>query len=263
MKIPRALTIAGSDSGGGAGLQADLKTFTAFNVFGTVAVTSITAQNTKEVTAIHDVPVETIEAQLEAVLTDIGTDSVKTGMLSNKDIIELVTDKIIKYDLEPVVDPVMVTKRGDLLLEPSAIRTYKTELIPKSLIVTPNIREAELLTDMDIDTMEDAKEAAKDIYELGAEHVVIKSLKKNNRVIDLFYSNEEFTEYTSKPFKYHKHGTGCTYSAAITANLAKGKSVEDSINTAKSFIDDAIENGLNIGSGEHPVNHMVWLNDTS
>ena len=258
MKIPRALTIAGSDSGGGAGLQADLKTFTAFNVFGTVAVTSITAQNTKEVTDIHDVPVETIEAQIDAVLTDIGTDGVKTGMLYDKDIIEMVSEKIVHYDLEPVVDPVMVTKRGDPLLVPSAVKTYKTELIPKSQIVTPNIREAELLTNMDIDSMEDAKEAAKDIYELGAEHVVIKSLKKNNRVIDLFYSNKEFTEYTSKPFKYHKHGTGCTYSAAITANLAKGKSVKDSINTAKSFIDDAIENGLNIGSGEHPINHMVW-----
>lgn len=258
MKIPRALTIAGSDSGGGAGLQADLKTFTAFNVFGTVVVTSITAQNTKEVTAIHDVPTDIIEAQIDAVLTDIGTDAVKTGMLSNKDIIELVTDKIIEYDLKPVVDPVMVTKRGDPLLEPSAVNTYKTELIPNSLIVTPNIREAELLTDSNINSIEQAKEAAKSIHELGVKHVVIKSLKRNGKVVDLFYSNEEFTEYTSKPFDSHKHGTGCTYSAAITANLAKGKSVKDSINTAKTFIDDAIENGLNIGSGEQPVNHMTW-----
>ncbi|MFW5898711.1 MAG: bifunctional hydroxymethylpyrimidine kinase/phosphomethylpyrimidine kinase [Candidatus Saliniplasma sp.] len=258
-EVSRALTIAGSDSGGGAGLQADIKTFTAFNVFGTVVVSSITAQNTKEVSAIHNVPVETIEAQIDAVLTDIGTDAVKTGMLSNEDIITLVTKKIKEYDLEPVVDPVMVTKRGDPLLEPTAIKTYKTELVPEALILTPNIREAELLTDLKIDTIHDAKKAAEQIHESGAKHVVIKSLKEDDKVVDLLYSNGKFTQFESEPFYSNKHGTGCTYSATITANLAKGKSVIDSITTAKDFIDDAIENGFDIGNGEHPVNHMVWF----
>ncbi len=258
MCISCALTIAGSDSGGGAGLQADLKTFTALNVYGTVVVTSITAQNTKEVTDIHNIPTNIIESQIDAVLTDIGTDAVKTGMLSNRKIIKVVTKKVKEYDLKPVVDPVMVTKKGDPLLEPDAIKTYKSKLIPEALILTPNIREAELITNTQINDLNDAKSAIKKIYELGPSHVVIKTIPQKHEVIDILYSDEKFIEFKSKKFFSNKHGTGCTYSAAITANLAKNKSVIEAIENAKKYIDNAIRSGFNLGDGESPVNHMVW-----
>lgn len=257
--IRTALTIAGSDSGGGAGIEADLKTFTVFNVFGTAALTSITAQNTIEVSGIHDIPADMIAKQIDAVVNDIGVDAAKTGMLSNQKIIKTVSEKIEHRDLKTVVDPVMVTKRGDKLLADNAVKSMLQELVPKAVLVTPNIREAQMMTGKEIDSVEDMKEAAEEIYDFGPKNVVIKAGRANDRVVDVFYDGRMFDEMWGDVLLGGKHGSGCTYSAAITANLAKGRNVRESVSIAKSYIDEAIKEGFKLGNGEHPVNHMVLL----
>ncbi|MFP4141771.1 MAG: bifunctional hydroxymethylpyrimidine kinase/phosphomethylpyrimidine kinase [Thermoplasmata archaeon] len=257
-KVPVALTIAGSDSGGGAGIEADLKTFSAFEVYGTAVITSVTAQNTREVRAVHDIPAEIVGEQIDAVLDDISVDSVKTGMLSNSDIIETVAEKIDEWELEAVVDPVMVTKAGDPLIKDEAVEKYIDEMISRSKVLTPNIREAEKLTGMDIDEIEDMENAARRLHEMGAENVVVKAGDAGDKVVDIFFDGERFKEIYGEKFTSHKHGTGCTFSSAITANLAKGKSVTEAVEIGKKFIDDAIKNGLDIGEGEQPVDHLVW-----
>ncbi|MFP4000911.1 MAG: bifunctional hydroxymethylpyrimidine kinase/phosphomethylpyrimidine kinase [Thermoplasmata archaeon] len=257
-KVPVALTIAGSDSGGGAGIEADLKTFSAFEVYGTAVITSVTAQNTREVRAVHDIPEEIVGEQIDAVLDDISVDSVKTGMLSNLDIIETVAEKIDEWELEAVVDPVMVTKAGDPLIKDEAVEKYIDEMISRSKVLTPNIREAEKLTGMDIDEIEDMENAARRLHEMGAENVVVKAGDAGDKVVDIFFDGERFKEIYGEKFTSHKHGTGCTFSSAITANLAKGKSVTEAVEIGKKFIDDAIKNGLDIGEGEQPVDHLVW-----
>ncbi|MFP4185228.1 MAG: bifunctional hydroxymethylpyrimidine kinase/phosphomethylpyrimidine kinase [Thermoplasmata archaeon] len=257
-KVPVALTIAGSDSGGGAGIEADLKTFSAFEVYGTAVITSVTAQNTREVRAVHDIPAEIVGEQIDAVLDDISVDSVKTGMLSNLDIIETVAEKIDEWELEAVVDPVMVTKAGDPLIKDEAVEKYIDEMISRSKVLTPNIREAEKLTGMDIDEIEDMENAARRLHEMGAENVVVKAGDAGDKVVDIFFDGERFKEIYGEKFTSHKHGTGCTFSSAITANLAKGKSVTEAVEIGKKFIDDAIKNGLDIGEGEQPVDHLVW-----
>ncbi len=257
-KIPVALTIAGSDSGGGAGIEADLKTFAAFDVYGTAAITSVTAQNTKEVRAVHDIPEEIVGEQIDTVLDDISVDSVKTGMLSNSKIIETVADKIDDRDLKVVVDPVMVTKSGDQLIKDEAVDKYIEEMVPRSLIITPNIREGEKLTGVNINSIEEMKNAAQQLHEMGAENVVVKTGDAGEEVVDIYFDGKEFIEIYGEKFTSHKHGTGCTFSSAITANLAKGNSVKRSVEIGKKFIDDAIKNGLDIGEGERPVDHMVW-----
>ncbi|MFW6083521.1 MAG: bifunctional hydroxymethylpyrimidine kinase/phosphomethylpyrimidine kinase [Thermoplasmatota archaeon] len=255
--VSTALTIAGSDSGGGAGIEADLKTFTVFNVFGTAALTSITAQNTLEVSGIHDIPTDMINKQIDAVVQDIGVDAAKTGMLSKQSTIKAVAEKIDNYEIKTVVDPVMVTKRGDKLLKDNAVESMLHDLVPKALLVTPNIREAQMMTGLEIDSLEDMKEAAEEIYDLGPRNVVIKAGKSDDRVVDLFYDGHMFDEMWGEVLLGGKHGSGCTYSAAITANIAKGRNVRESIEIAKSYIDEAIKEGFKLGSGEHPVNHMV------
>jgi len=257
-KIPVALTIAGSDSGGGAGIEADLKTFSAFDVYGTAVVTSVTAQNTKEVRAVHDIPAKIVGEQIDTVLDDIAVDSVKTGMLSSSEIIETVAEKIDDRDLKVVVDPVMVTKSGDQLIKDEAVDKYIEEMVPRSLIITPNIREGEKLTGIKIKSIEEMKDAAQELYNMGAENVVVKTGDAGEEVVDIFFGGKEFIEIYGEKFTSHKHGTGCTFSSAITANLAKGNSVKRSVEIGKRFIDDAIKNGLDIGEGEKPVDHMVW-----
>ncbi len=257
-KIPVALTIAGSDSGGGAGIEADLKTFSAFGVYGTVAVTSVTAQNTREVRAVHDIPAKIVGQQIDAVLDDISVDAVKTGMLSNSDIIETVAQKIDEYDLSVVVDPVMVTKSGDQLIRDEAVELYIDKMVPLSMILTPNIREAEKLTGTDIRSIDDMKNIATDLHNMGAENVVVKAGEAGEKVVDIFYDGKKFEEIYGEKFTSNKHGTGCTFSSAITANLAVDRSVNGSVQRSKKFIDDAIENGLQIGKGEKPVDHMIW-----
>ncbi len=262
VRIPRALTIAGSDSGGGAGIQADLKTFAALGVHGMSAITSITAQNTLEVRAIHDVPPAVVVAQIEAVADDIGVDAAKTGMLSNAEIIRAVAATVRKYGFPLVVDPVMIAKSGARLLRDDAIEALIKELIPLATVVTPNAREAERITGIRVKTLDDARKAAKYIVEeLGAKAAVVKGGHlPGAESTDVLYHEGSFKEFRAKRIDGGcTHGTGCTFSAAIAACLAKGLSVEDSVGIAKQFVTLAIEHGTRVGRGHCPVNPSAWV----
>jgi hydroxymethylpyrimidine/phosphomethylpyrimidine kinase len=257
-KVYKALTIAGSDSGAGAGIQADLKTFAALGVYGTSVITAITAQNTRGVTRIFELSPDLVAAQIDAVMQDIGADAVKTGMLSNSAIIEVVAEKIREYRLTNlVVDPVMVAKSGDLLLRAEAIETLKSRLIPLAAIVTPNIPEADQLTGIHRNRQIDLKEAARRIVGMGARSVVIKGGHRKGPAIDLFYDGKKFHSFTAaRVATRNTHGTGCTFSAAIAANLAKGEKLEQAVAHAKVYITRAIRKGFTIGSGHSPVHHF-------
>lgn len=259
-RIPRALTIAGSDSGGGAGIQADLKTFTAFKVFGMSVLTSITAQNTQSVLGISDLPPDFVELQIDAVMTDIGVDAVKTGMLSNEGIISAVAGKIKQYGIEKlVVDPVMRAKGGNALLKSEAEKSLTEELLPLAFIVTPNIPEAEVLSGMIISSAENMKEAAKRIKSFGPKYVIVKGghLENTHEAVDILYDGKEFYEFRSDRIETkNTHGTGCTYSAAICGSLAKGLSVLDSVKQAKDYVTEAIKKSFSLGKGHGPLNHF-------
>ncbi|RLE50999.1 MAG: bifunctional hydroxymethylpyrimidine kinase/phosphomethylpyrimidine kinase [Candidatus Methanomethylicota archaeon] len=262
MNIYRALTIAGSDSGGGAGIQADLKTFAAFGVHGMTAITAITAQNTVDVLDIFVLPPKIVELQIDAVASDIGVDAAKTGMLYNKEIIETVSRKIDEYNLKIIVDPVMIAKSGVKLLLDEAIRALKYSLIPKALIVTPNISEAEVLTGLKIRNIDDMKKAAEEICDLGVEAVVIKGghLEGKYEVIDILYYKRKFYEIRKERVESRcTHGTGCTFSAAITALIARGKSIPEAVEMASKFMNRAIKFGIRVGEGHGPVNPMIEL----
>ena len=253
-----AMSIAGSDSGGGAGIQADLKTFAAFGVYGTSALTAITAQNTLGVMAVHNIPMDIIEAQIDAIVSDIGVDAVKTGMLANSGIIELVAKKAKEHKFHNlVVDPVMVAKGGDRLLEESAIDSMRKVLIPNSTIITPNIPEASALLNKEIDTIEDAREAAVAIVGMGAGSVIVKGGHLSGDAIDIFYDGNQFLElYAERINTKNTHGTGCTFASAITAGLALGKSIEQAVGDAKTYVTQAIRLSLSIGHGHGPLNHF-------
>lgn len=261
--MKKALTIAGSDSGGGAGIQADLKTFTVFGVFGTSAITALTAQNTIGVQGIHEVDPGFVKQQIKSVLEDIGADAVKTGMLANPEIVKAVADVIREYNLDNVVvDPVMIAKSGDSLLSEEACKTVIDELVPLSTVVTPNIHEAEAMLGMNIDSLEDMNEAGKKIREMGCKWVVIKGghMEEDRQATDVVYNGEEYfllSEYRHKT--KNSHGTGCTFSSAITAGLAKGYPVLKAIQQAKAFITMAIKDGIDIGSGHGPTNHFTGM----
>ena len=260
-KIPVAITIAGSDSGGGAGIQADLKTFAAIGVHGTTVITSITAQNTQAVAAIVDLEGEIIRRQIQAVAEDMGIDAGKTGMLHTKEIIKTVDSEISKYQFPLVVDPVMVAKSGTPLLEPEAMDFLKTHLLPRATVVTPNKFEAEKLTNRTIENLEDAKTAAKEISEMGSEAVVVKGghLYLQYATDVLYYKGRYKIFETPWLDVKTTHGTGCSFSAAIVAELAKGKDVPLAVESAKKFITLAIRFGLNIGKGHGPVNPLASL----
>jgi hydroxymethylpyrimidine/phosphomethylpyrimidine kinase len=260
--MKRALTIAGSDSGGGAGIQADLKTFQELAVFGMSAITAVTAQNTLGVHGVYPMSPEAVVQQIKAIGEDIGTNAVKTGMLFSSDIIEAVSEQVRKYQWENlVVDPVMIAKGGASLLQQEAIFAMKTYLLPLAKVITPNIPEAEVLTGMTIKSADDKKEAALKLCELGVQTVVIKGGhdEDESASTDLLYDGSEFYTFTNKriPTK-NTHGTGCTFSAALTAELAKGASVYDAVLTAKEFIQAAIEDGIDIGNGHGPTNHGAF-----
>ncbi len=254
----KALTIAGSDSGAGAGIQADLKTFASLGVYGTSVVTAVTAQNTKGVTQILELPMDLISAQIDAVIEDIGTSALKTGMLANSEIITVVAEKIRQHRLQNlVVDPVMVAKGGDLLLRQDAVDTLRSRLLPLATIVTPNLPEAEQLTGIRGTRLQNLKDAAKYIIDLGARSVVIKGGHRKGPATDLFYDGREFrTLRAARISTVNTHGTGCTFSAAITAGLAKGEKLETAVVQAKRYITQAIRNGFSIGSGHSPVHHF-------
>lgn len=259
----RALTIAGSDSGGGAGIQADLKTFAAFGIYGMSAITAITAQNTIGVQAVHPVPLAMIEAQLTSVMSDIGADAAKTGMLGTADVVELVSTLIGRLGIPNlVVDPVMVAKSGDTLLAADARSAVRAVLLPQAMVVTPNLPEAETLLGRPVHDLRTMREAARELFELGTRWVVVKGghLPAEEDAIDLVYDGATFTELRSRRTQSgNTHGTGCTFSAAIAAGLAAGRQPLDAIRIAKEYITAAIETAPRIGHGHGPTNHLTGV----
>lgn len=255
----RALTIAGSDSGGGAGIQADLKTFAALGVFGTSVVTSVTAQNTVGVQAVHDLPPAFVGRQIDSVLEDIAIDAAKTGMLSSAAIIEVVAEKVQTYRLEQlVVDPVMVAKSGAPLLQPDAVKALTEHLFPLALVVTPNVPEAEALSGLAISGLDGMRQAARQIHGLGPKYVVVKGGHLPSRAVDLLFDGKAFTELDAERIDtLHTHGTGCVFSAAIAAELAKGWPVHEAVAAAKRFVTAAILHGFRLGRGYGPTDPMA------
>ena len=258
LRPPTVMTIAGSDSGGGAGIQADLKTFSALGVFGTSTLTAITAQNTVGVTAVHEVPTDVISAQIDAVITDIGADAVKTGMLSSSAIVETVSDAIRRHGIANlVVDPVMVAKSGDRLLREEAIASICNSLIPLAAVVTPNIPEAEDLTGLTINTDDDVRQAAVSIIGMGARTVVIKGGHRDGPPTDVFYDGDQFREFTTERIpSTNTHGTGCTFASAVAAGLAHGLEPPAAVAQAKEYVTEAIRASYPIGQGHGPLHHF-------
>ena len=258
-----ALTIAGSDSGGGAGIQADLKTFAAHGVFGTSAITAVTAQNTLGVTAWQALSADLVTAQIEAIVGDIGADAVKIGMLANAAIVEAVAAAVIAMDLPLVVlDPVMIAKGGDRLLEEDAVAAMRTELLPRAHVVTPNIPEAEVLADMRIGSIEDMRRAGRRILDLGPRVVLVKgghleSAEGARYAIDVAWIRDKTFELRAPRIATpHTHGTGCTLSSAIAAHLALGRGDRDALTLAKEYVSGAIREAPGIGRGHGPLNHF-------
>ena len=258
--IPRAMTIAGSDSGGGAGIQADLKTFAALGVYGASAITALTAQNTCGVAGIHPVPADFVRLQIDTVLGDIGADAVKTGMLANREIVLAVADAVKRHTIENlVVDPVLMSKHGDALLTDDAVSAYVEALFPLALIVTPNAGEAARLAGVEVNDLDSQRHAARAIARMGPRFVLLKGghLDETDEAIDILCDGHGFEELRApRMVSSATHGTGCTLSAAITAYLALGRPVVQAVELAKRFVTQAIEHGLLIGGGIGPVNPM-------
>lgn len=262
-KTPQTLTIAGSDSGGGAGIQADLKTFQELDVYGTSVITAVTAQNTTGVSAIYPMSAQAVQMQLEAIASDFELTALKTGMLFNSEIIKEVAAAIQKFGWKNVVvDPVMIAKGGADLLQQEAVDALKMHLLPLALLVTPNIPEVEALTGITITDAASRQRAAEQILSLGAKSVVIKG----GHAKDTDYAEDYFLQANGKSVLYRAaristtqtHGTGCTFAAAVTAELAKGQQLKDAIFTAKQFIQAALSKPLNIGQGHGPTNHAAY-----
>jgi len=258
MRLPVALTIAGSDSGGGAGIQADLKTFAALGVHGASAITAITAQNTVTVTDIFELPIEIITAQIEAVVTDLDVLAAKTGMLASSKIIDAVALAIIKHRIKNlVVDPVMVAKGGAQLLRDDAIDSLRLRLLPLATVITPNLPEAEVILGRPVRTLAERRSAARDLVALGVRAAVVKGGHAEDDVTDVFWDGTNMVELTgTRVPTANTHGSGCVFSAAIAAGLAKGLEPLAAVRGAKEFIGGAIEHSLEIGHGHGPVNPM-------
>ncbi len=261
MTIPRVLIIAGSDSSGGAGIQADLKTVSALGAFGMTAITALTAQNTTGVFGVIEIEPKFVLQQIEVCVNDIGCDSVKVGMLSSPAIIEAVASAISSHKLKPlVVDPVMIAKSGAPLLRPEAIATLKTKLLPLATVTTPNLHEAGALTGREIKTLAQMKEAAQAIFDLGPANVVVKGGHLEGVAADVLFDGRDFTEFRAERIDTkNTHGTGCIFASAIAANLAHKKAVRESVAAAKEFITCAIRSALPVGKGNGPANPMAKL----
>lgn len=274
--MKKVLTIAGSDSGGGAGIQADLKTMTVHGVYGASVITSVTAQNTVGVQAVNNLKPKFVAAQIDSVLSDIKIDALKTGMLGTREIVEITAEKIKEYELQNlVVDPVMAASSGDLLLDKNAVESYKEKLFPLAKIITPNLMEAKILAGKDPEEKASSKWLAEKLIEYGSEYVLIKGGHLNNAsgleavsesertpnlAVDLLYDGDEFVEFKAEYIQSRNtHGTGCTLSASLASNLAKDLSVKDALKLTKSYITGAIKNGFKVGEGDNPVNHIFSL----
>ena len=269
-----ALTIAGSDSSAGAGIQGDLKTFAAHGVFGVSVITAVTAQNTTGVMATAAMPADLVTAQIEAVVSDIGVHAAKTGMLANAAVVEAATAAVVDLEIPfLVVDPVIMASSGDLLLDDEGLLAMKKELLSRAHVVTPNIPEAEMLSGVTIRTEEDRREAARRIFALGPVYVVITGghttaswdgaeAGPSDRIIDLVYDGTVFTEYAGERVAgRHTHGTGCAFSAALAALLALGRSVHEALPLAQQYVAGAIRHAPGLGRGAGPMHHF-WRLDS-
>ena len=261
-QIKQVLTIAGSDSGGGAGIQADIKAMSANGVFAMSAITAITAQNTEEVTDVFELPASIIAAQIDAVFNDFDVAAVKTGMLSSVEIVRVVAKLLTPQKISNlIVDPVMQSKSGHALLKPDAVDALRTELIPLALVITPNIHEAQHLSGMGIKSLADARQAAKILHKLGCRNVLIKGghlLAEQGT--DLLYDGRFFNIYKGDFIDTpHTHGTGCTFASAIAAQVARGNTLPEAVRAAKVYVTEAIRHALAIGHGKGPTNHFYFL----
>ena len=257
--LPIALTIAGSDSGGGAGVQADLKTFHAFGVYGTSVITAVTAQNTRGVTSIHAIPIDHVLAQIDAVATDLPPAALKTGMLATAELVSTVAEAIRTLDFAGyVMDPVMVATSGDRLLEEAAERSLVEELLPLATVVTPNLEEAAILTGLVVDTVDGMSAAAKRLVDLGAGAALVTGGHVDGDAVDLLWTGLDQRRWSRPRIDTrHTHGTGCTLSAAIAAGLAHGQDLVQSVDRATRFVGRAIASAPRLGQGRGPVNHFV------
>lgn len=260
--IPITLTIAGSDSSGGAGIQADLKTFQELKTYGTSVITALTVQNTLGVHNIHPAPPSFIIEQLDALLEDFQVNAIKTGMLFSAEIIRGITKRLRGTKIPLIVDPVMIAKGGSKLLQESAVQALITHLLPIATIITPNIPEAEILTNHAIETVDDVDQAAKILLGMGPLVVIIKGghLTEKDFAVDRAYfsTGEVLTIQEKRIETKNTHGTGCTFSAALTAFIARGMTIEEAFKEAKSFIHFAIKEDLNLGHGHGPTNHFAY-----
>lgn len=260
--MPTALTIAGSDSGGGAGIQADLKTFAALGVYGTSAIAAVTAQNTVRVTGVELLPAAFVVQQIDAVVSDIAIDAVKTGMLGTAEIVEAVAGALDRWALSRVVvDPVIIAKSGDRLMADDAVEAVRQRLLPLATVVTPNRLEAEVLLDARVSTREDAAEAARALVARGARAVVVKGGHFDDaEVVDLLFDGHAFHEFRhARQDTRHTHGTGCTFASAIAACLARGAALPAAVQEASDYVAGAIAHGLAIGHGHGPLDHFWAL----
>src|SRR3954466_3713142 len=257
-RVRTALTIAGSDSGGGGGVQADLKTFSALGVFGMSAITAITAQNTLGVTAVFELPPEIVAAQIDAVVTDIGVDAAKTGMIANSEIIRVVAAKVREHGIKTlVVDPVMIATSGDRLLHEDAVEALRTELLPLATVVTPNLPEAGVLIGREVSSLADMREAARATVGLGVRSVIVKGGHLDGDAIDIFFDGEQFLELPAPRIETTStHGTGCSLASGIAALLARGEPLDQAISGAKAYVTAAIEKAYPIGHGHGPIHHF-------
>jgi hydroxymethylpyrimidine/phosphomethylpyrimidine kinase len=262
-RVRKALTIAGSDSGGGAGIQADLKSFSASGVFGMSVITALTSQNTLGVTGVFDIPTDVVESQIDAIFADMGADAVKTGMLSSPEIVKCVSGRLRRYNVTNlVVDPVMAAKGGSPLLRQEAVETVKEYLIPLARVITPNLPEAEAILGTEIDE-KDMESAAAELLKLGCKSVILKGGHgSGSHSTDVLYDGTQFHRLVSERIDTkNTHGTGCTFASAVAAWLARGFTVQEAAENAKKYITEAIRRAdeMNVGSGHGPVNHFFML----
>ncbi|WP_409227155.1 bifunctional hydroxymethylpyrimidine kinase/phosphomethylpyrimidine kinase [Gudongella sp. SC589] len=256
--MKKVLTIAGSDSSGGAGIQGDLKAFSANGTFGMSVITAVTAQNTQGVSLVHDIPRKVIETQISALFDDMEIDGIKIGMVSIPDTIEMIAKTLIKYSLPKIVlDPVMVSKSGSHLLQPDAVNALKDQLVPMAYLITPNIPEAEVLTGVKIKSEKDMIKAAKELMSLGCQNVLIKGGHLEGPAVDILFDGMEIRRFHAERLASNSnHGTGCALSSAICSNLAKGLSLDDAVQNGKAYVYESIKYGFAVGKGVGVLHHF-------